>query len=760
MPASPAADHETATITLPVEGMTCAACQANVQRALNAAPGVRKAAVNLMLHEAAISFDPRITSPVALVEAINETGYSSQLPSSTLDVTAADEQREREHERDYRQVLRKSLVSLAIGLAMMIAMTRGDGAHASPQWNLLSLAATTFVMTWAGRRFYERAWQGLRHRTADMNTLIAVGTGSAYAYSVVATFASDGLHLAGAQADVYYEAVVFIIALVLLGNALEARAKGQTTRALREMARMQPTTARVRRDGQESDRPIADVVSGDIVIVRPGERFPVDGIVVSGEGAVDESMLTGESVPVDKAPGDRVIGATINRVGAFEVRATSVGGASALAQILRLMREAQASQAPIQRLADRVSAVFVPVVMAIAVATFVVWMVAPAEPSIVRGLTAAVSVLIIACPCAMGLAVPTAVMVASGRGAAAGILIKGGEPLERLAHVDTVVLDKTGTLTEGRPRVEDVVLLSGIDESATLRWIGAAERLSEHPLAVAITEYTMAKLAQPPTLDASAPAISDFAAVAGKGIRVRINGVPALIGTEALALAEGVDTTAHGATLSQWAAAGKTPVLAVLDGTLVASFAIADTLRGNAAAVVRQLRGAGIRVVMLTGDRRQTAEAIAAQAGIDEIVAEVLPDAKVATIGALQSEGRTVAMVGDGLNDAPALARADVGIAMASGTDVASHAADVTLMRSDLSGVVQAIGLARRTMQTMRQNLFWAFVYNVIGIPVAAGVLYPAFGILLNPIMAGAAMAFSSVSVVTNSLRLRRARLS
>jgi Cu+-exporting ATPase len=750
MPATDLSDTTT-TVTLPVEGMTCAACQANVQRALNTTPGVQNASVNLMLHEAVITFDSRVTNPPALVESINETGYTSRLPLPSEDGLAADDRREREQALEYRQLLLQSVVSLAIGVVLMTSMAVIGAQHASREWNYFSFAATTFVMAWAGRRFYARAWKAARHRTADMNTLISIGTGAAYIYSVVATFAPHRLHLAGAHADVYYEAVVFIIALVLLGNALEARAKRQTTRALREMARLQPTTARIRREGHDRDVPVNEVVSGDIVIVRPGERFPVDGIVVTGEGAVDESMLTGESVPVDKGPGDGVIGATINRVGAFEVRATSVGSASALAQIVRLMRDAQASQAPIQRLADRVSAVFVPTVMAIAAVTFLVWMLAPAEPSLVRALTATVSVLIIACPCAMGLAVPTAVMVASGRGAAAGILIKGGEPLERLAHVDTVVFDKTGTLTEGRPRVEHAVVIAGSDERTTLAWVGAVERLSEHPLATAIAEYVG---------NSGDAIITEFQAVAGKGVRARVNGAPAVVGTEVLARAHGVDTAPVQQTLAQWASTGKTPVLAALGENVVAIFAVADTLRANAAAVVTHLRAHGIRVVMLTGDRQLTADAIARQAGVDEVIAEVLPEKKVATVQTLQHGGHVVAMVGDGINDAPALAAANVGIAMASGTDIAAQAADVTLMRSDLAGVVEALTLARKTMQTMRQNLFWAFIYNIIGIPVAAGLLYPAFGILLNPVMAGAAMAFSSVSVVTNSLRLRRARLS
>jgi P-type Cu+ transporter len=747
-------EASTASVTLPVEGMTCAACQANVQRALAAAPGVQKAGVNLMLHEATVVFDPKLTSPAALVDAINQTGYSSTLPATDADTKAADEKREQEQEREYRSLLLRSLVSLALGLAVMGAMPfmTLDAAHSGLNaWTFAAFLATCFVMVWAGRHFYVRAWKALRHRTADMNTLIAIGTAAAFIYSVVATFAPALFHSGGVAADVYYEAVILIIALVMLGRAMEARAKRQTSRALRDMAGLQPASARVRRDGADVEIPIARVKSGDIVLVRPGERFPVDGLVRTGSGAVDESMLTGESLPVEKRAGDNVIGATINRTGAFEVQATALGAASVLAQIVRLMREAQGSQAPIQRLADRISAVFVPTVIAIAVLTFVAWLVLPAEPSLVRALTCAVAVLIIACPCAMGLAVPTAVMVASGRGAALGVLIKGGEPLERLASIDTVVLDKTGTLTVGQPRVEDVAYESGVDSISTLGWIAAVERRSEHPLAEAIVAF-----AGPAN---SSAAIDEFEATAGKGVRARVDGTSVVIGTETLLREEGADIDPLRSAVERWARDGRTPVLAARDGRVVAAFAIADTPRLNAAAVVSALKALGLRVDMLTGDRRLTAESIARAVGIDEVIAEVLPEGKVAAIKDLQRKGRKVAMVGDGLNDAPALAQADVGIAMASGTDIAAEAADVTLMRSDLGALVSAIQLARKTMSIMKQNLFWAFVYNVVGIPVAAGVLYPAFGLLLNPIIASAAMAFSSVSVVMNSLRLRGARL-
>jgi Cu+-exporting ATPase len=744
----------TQSVTLPVEGMTCAACQANVQRALNAAAGVHSAAVNLMLHEASVVFDPSVTNPASLVEAINQTGYASTLPEADLDAAAADTARDASLAHEYRTLLTKSLVSLALGFALMAAMPLMDSgdSHLSGAWTYLSFAAATFVMVWAGRQFYVRAWAALRHGTSNMNTLIASGTSAAFGYSVVATFAPAIFHASGAAADVYYEAVILIIALVLLGNAMEARAKRQTTGALRDMAQLQPSTARLIRDGREEEVPIGQLTPGDIVRVRPGERFPVDGIVVAGAGAVDESMLTGESLPVDKSPGDRVIGATINRLGAFEVRATAIGRASVLAQIVKLMHDAQGSQAPIQRLADRVSAVFVPFVFALAVLTFAAWMIVPAEPSLVRALTAAVAVLIIACPCAMGLAVPTAVMVASGRGAAAGVLIKGGEPLERLASIDVVVFDKTGTLTEGRPRVERAAFSTTVNEAEALAWIGAVEQRSEHPLAQALAAYAASRTNAP--VDVAA-----FEAVAGRGVRAIVGGSRMLVGTESFLRAEGVDTSRLPGEGAACAAAGQTVVVAAVNGAVVAAFAIADAIRPEAADVVRRLKSMRVRAVMLTGDRRQTADAIAHALALDEVIAEVLPQQKVDAIKQLQQAGRTVAMVGDGLNDAPALVQADVGVAMASGTHIAAEAADVTLMRSDLRSLTTGLILARKAMATMRQNLFWAFVYNIIGIPVAAGVLYPAFGLLLNPVIASAAMAFSSLSVVMNSLRLRRANL-
>jgi P-type Cu+ transporter len=783
MPATDATASPVTEITLPVEGMTCAACQSHVQRALRGTPGVTTATVNLMMHSATVAYDPGVLTPDTLVARINDAGYQSRLPEPQVDAVAEDEAREAAQGAEYRAYLRKSLISLAVGaVAMLLSMPlMGGGAHGShvaadplQAWvmrtieppfraavpalfavdpSLLSytlLALTVFVMGWAGRHFYTRAWKAVRHGTADMNVLVAVGTGSAFLYSVTATVAPGVFTSTGAAPDVYYEAIVFILALLLLGHALEARAKTKTMAALRGLARLQPASARVRRGDVEVDAPIASVRTGEVVIVRPGERFPVDGRVIAGQGAVDESMLTGESLPVEKQPGDRVVGATINRSGAFEVEATTVGAASVLSQVMRLMREAQASQAPIQRLADRISAVFVPVVMVVAALTFGVWWFALEEPTLVRALMPAVSVLIIACPCAMGLAVPTAVMVATGRGAAAGVLFKGGEPLERLAEVDTVVFDKTGTLTAGQPRVVDVLVGDGIDANRILSWAAAVERRSEHPLGTAIVAAAEVR-------GLTVPPVSLFSTVAGRGARGTVGLRHVLVGNAAFMADEGVDATPLAVAADAAAAHGRTPVLVAIDRKPAGVIAIADPLRDNAPEVVRSLTRLGVRVVMLSGDRRVTAESVARDAGISEVIADVLPAGKVETIRSLQAAGRHVAMIGDGINDAPALAQADVGLAMASGTDIASDAADVTLMRSDLASVPDAIHLARATMRTMRQNLFWAFIYNVVGIPLAAGVLYPAFGILLSPIIASGAMALSSVSVVSNSLRLKRA---
>ncbi len=733
-------------ITLPIGGMTCASCQASVQRALQQTPGVRDATVDLMTARAAVHYDPAVTSPESLVAVVRDTGYEAELP--TPGRTAFEEQaaQDRAQTEEYHNLRTKALVSGAIGAVAMLASM--PLMHAGLGWVLLLLTAG--VMAWAGRHFYVRAWKSFLHHTADMNTLIAVGTGAAFIYSVIATVAPEFFRARGVAPDVYYEAVIIIIALILTGNAFEARAKRQTSAALRALADLQPKLARVERDGRELDLPIEQVVAGDIILVRPGERLPVDGEVVSGASAVDESMLTGESLPVEKTVGARVIGGTVNRTGSFRFKATTLGADSVLSRIVGMMRDAQGSRAPIQGLADRISAIFVPTVLMIAVVTFVVWFLAADQGQGVRAFAAAVAVLIIACPCAMGLAVPTAVMVATGRAASFGALIKGGEALQRAGDVTTVVLDKTGTVTEGRPTVTDLVVApgSGLPANELLRLVASLERASEHPLAEAVVRHAEER-------KLSAAAAESVQAVPGKGITGVVEGRALLIGNVALLVDWAIDAAPLGSQAEALAAQAKTTMFVGIDGALDGLFAVADPIKSTSVAAVRQLRSLGLEVVMLTGDQRPTALAVATAAGIDQVVAGLLPEGKVAEIKRLQAEGKVVAMVGDGVNDAPALAQADVGIAIGSGADVAVEAADITLMRGDLGGVADAIALSRRTMATMKQNLFWAFAYNVIGIPVAAGALYPAFGLMLSPVLASAAMAFSSVSVVTNSLRLR-----
>ncbi|MEO8336160.1 MAG: heavy metal translocating P-type ATPase [bacterium] len=757
------------TIRIPVTGMSCAACQSRVQRTLQQQPGVSDAAVNLMMHSATVTYDPSTVAPLELVDAIRNTGYGAELAST--DQTAFEEQeaRDRAHDAEWIDLRRKAIVSGIIGVIAMIAsmqLMRGHNpasSHASvsttaAMWMLL--LGTLGVMLWAGRDFYTRAWAAFRHHSADMNTLIALGTGSAFVYSVVGTIAPGFFLRRGMSADVYYEAVIMIIALILTGNAFEARAKRKTSTALRALVSLQPKTARVVRPGSDDgiDVPSETVTAGDVVLVRPGERIPVDGEILAGESAVDESMLTGESLPVAKHAGDRVIGGTINRTGAFRYRATTLGGDSVLAQIVKLIRDAQGTRAPVQRLADRISGIFVPVVVSIAIATFVVWFVAGDVAGVtapaVHAFANAVAVLIIACPCAMGLAVPTAVMVATGKGAELGVLIKGGEALQRAGDVTTVVLDKTGTVTEGKPTVTDLVLAPATSHSreTILGVVASLETMSEHPLADAIVRF-----AREARFPMTTP--ESFASATGKGASGVVNGLSVAAGNLALMNEHHVDITPLRLDAERLAADAKTTVYVAIDGSLAGVLAIADPIRDSSRAAIARLHAMGLNVVMLTGDTQKTAEAIARIAGIDRVVAGVLPEGKVAEITRLQAEGQVVAMVGDGVNDSPSIAKADVGMAIGSGTDVAIDAADVVLMRADLNSAADAIQLSRKTMRTMKQNLFWAFAYNVVGIPIAAGVLFPAFGLLLSPILASAAMAFSSVSVVANSLRLRQARI-
>ena len=778
------ASDATAKVTFPVTGMTCAACQSFLEKTLAKQPGVEAASVNLMMNSATVEFHPEVVTPQNLVDAIRETGYGAELPSSETSVLQEQEAHYEKLRSDYIAIRRKAIVSLVAGaIAMVLSMplmtgSAGHGAHAAAdpllRWSMQTLdpalqriapwlynvnrtllsysllVLTLFIMAWAGRRFYVKAWAALRNRTSDMNTLVSIGTGAAFLFSAAATIAPGLFVRHGLNADVYYEAVIFIIALVLTGSTLEARAKGRTAAALRKLVQLQPETARVRRGSEEVDIPVETLAIGDIVIVRPGERIPADGQIVHGATDIDESMLTGESLPVAKTIGSRVIGGTVNRTGALDFRVTAVGASSTLSQIIRLLRDAQSEKAPIQRLADRISSVFVPTVIMISVLTFAAWwFLAPGAP-IAQAVAAAISVLIIACPCAMGLAVPTAVMVATGRGAEFGLLIKGGEALERLQQVDTIVLDKTGTITAGRPDVTDVVVLHPEwTEGELLRVAAGLERSSEHPLAEAVVRYAQERGIKPPRAES-------FQSHTGKGASGVVEGHAVLIGNAALMADWSIAADQRASSFAQQ---GKTPLFISIDGEAAGIIAVADTIRPESPAAIDALKREGLRVVMLTGDNQQTAQAIAKQAGIDEVSAGLLPEGKLETIKRLQSQGRIVAMAGDGINDAPALAAADTGIAMATGTDIAMEAADVTLMRSDLSGIPKAIALSRATMRVMRQNLFWAFIYNVIGIPVAAGLLYPLFGILLSPVLASAAMALSSVSVVSNSLRLRHARL-
>jgi P-type Cu+ transporter len=770
----------TGTITVPVSGMTCAACSARVQRALERVPGVGAANVNLMTGSATVEFDAETVAPEQLVQAIRATGYGAELPGPDESAEELLQDRDEVQAEEVRVLRRKVAVSLvAAALTMVFSMVLASVApgsmsdplmrfmmpatdwllQAAPwmsrvsadSWRYLLLGLTLPVVGWAGRHFYTRAWSAFRHHGADMNTLIAVGTGAAFLFSLVATLFDDWLAAKGIEPHVYYEAVTWIIALVLLGNLLESRAKGRTSGALRRLIGLRPTTARVIRGAREEEIQLSELREGDEVVVRPGETIPADGVILQGSSYIDESMLTGEPVPVRREAGDRVIGATLNRNGAFHFSVSRVGQDTVLSQIIRLVQQAQGSKAPIQRLADRISAVFVPVVLSLAVATFVLWFDRGPEPAYLHGLVAAVTVLIIACPCAMGLAVPTAVMVSTGRGAELGVLIKKGEALERTGHLDVLALDKTGTVTEGRPAVESVTLVAGseLDVAGVLQLVASVERLSEHPVAEAIVGEAERR-------GIAGRQVLDFESVAGKGAAGVVEGRPVAAGNAVLMAEMGVDTAPLQQQSIEHSRQGHTTVFVAVDHRLAGLIAVADPIRATSGEAIRQLDRLGLEVILLTGDDHRTATAVARSAGIERVVAEVLPDEKLRVVRRIQEEGKTVALVGDGLNDAPALAQADIGIAMGSGVDVAVEAADIVLMRSDLLGVVDAIRLSRRTMRVIRQNLFWAFVYNVIGIPVAAGILYPRFGLLLTPAMAAAAMALSSVSVVTNSLRLRR----
>jgi Cu+-exporting ATPase len=781
-------------VAFPVTGMTCASCVNRVEKALKKVPGVLDASVNLATEQATVSYVPSASGWSDLKAAVERAGYGV-IETDEVDAGALEDAEAVARARETADKRRKLLVGIAFGLPLfLLSMARDFGLvqpWLTPFWaaneelmghggaiiehypasadylNWLFLLLATPVQFYSGWDFYVHAWKALKNKTANMDTLIALGSSAAYFYSVA-------LMVFGIAGHVYFETAALIITLILVGKYLEARAKSQTSTAIRALMGLQAKTARVLRGGDEQDVPVADVRKGEIVIVRPGEKVPVDGVVVSGRSSVDESMVTGESIPVEKGEGDQVIGATVNTTGSFQFRATRVGKETALAQIIRLVQQAQGSRAPVQRLVDQVAAVFVPIVITIALLTFLGWYFVGGV-GFTQSMIFAVAVLVIACPCALGLATPTAIMVATGTGAEHGILIKNAEALERAAHIQTVVLDKTGTITEGKPVVTDVVVARTVavpvaggangngmgngnhapaaaESGELLRLAASAERGSEHPLGEAIV-----RAAQERSLTLAQP--QDFTAVAGHGIAARIEGHAVLLGNLKLMRDRQVDVNGIEANVEQLQAEGKTAMIVAVDDQALGMIAVADTVKPTSQAAVAELHRLGIEVAMLTGDNRRTAEAIARQVDVEHVLAEVLPEDKVKEVKRLQEEGRVVAMVGDGINDAPALAQADVGTAIGTGTDVAMEAADITLMRGDLRSVPQAIHLSKRTLTTIKWNLFWAFIYNVIGIPVAAGVLYPFFGIQLSPIIAAAAMAFSSVFVVTNSLRLRNVRL-
>jgi Cu+-exporting ATPase len=743
----------TAHVELPITGMTCANCAATVERTLNRLPGVAEVSVNFATERASVDYIPGVASVAAMVQAVEQAGYG------VVQAGAAEELEDLEAQARAAEIAdqtRKFWVGAVFALPLFLLSMARDfgllGAWAHAPWvNWLFLVLATPVQFYTGWDYYVGSYHALRNKSANMDVLVAMGSSVAYLYSLVLLF------VPAAGQHVYFETSAVIITLIKLGKLLEARAKGQTGEAIRKLIGLRPKTARVERGGEMVDVPVEEVRVGDLVVVRPGERLPVDGVVVKGHSAVDESMLTGEPLPVDKGPGDEVIGATINKQGRLKFEATRIGAETALSQIIRLVQEAQGSKPPIQRLADRVAGVFVPVVIAIALATFAIWWGAGGvfTPALIR----MVSVLVIACPCAMGLATPTAIMVGTGKGAEKGILFRNSAALESAHRLEVVVLDKTGTLTKGEPSVTDIVVADNgqRDKNEMLRLAASAERGSEHPLGQAIVDEANAR-----GLSLTEP--DDFEAVAGRGIRAHVEQQEVLVGKPAWLESSGVSLDAFSRDAERLQADAKTAIVVAIDGEAVGIIGIADTLKQGSREAVRQMRELGLDVVMLTGDNRLTAEAIAGSLGIDRVVAEVLPADKAEQVKGLQHQGRLVAMVGDGINDAPALAQADVGIALGTGTDVAMETADVTLMRGDLRTVPQALSLSRSTMRTIKQNLFWAFFYNVILIPVAAGALYPLPWVpnilrQLHPVLAAFAMAFSSITVVSNSLRLRMARL-
>jgi P-type Cu+ transporter len=752
--------HHIETLTLPVEGMTCASCVARVEKTLKKIDGVQIANVNLATEAVALSFDPARTSLDVLAKAVDGAGYKLVVPEESIpsESPLGFEQKqlsegysESHQEKSYRQLKREFFFSLVLAIPIMLinmlSMNAWFMSHISlsmDEVNKLLLVLTLPVMIVSGKRFFRPAWQLAQHFAADMNTLVAVGTGAAFFYSAAVVLFPQWFPAGTNLNDVYFDSAAVIITLILMGRMLEARAKHKASDSIKMLLGLQPKIARIIKDNTEFEIPIAYVAVGDVLIVRPGERIPVDGVILKGSSSVDESMVSGESIPVEKSIGDKVIGGTINKNGSFEFRAAAIGADTVVAHIAKLVEEAQGSKAPIQHLADKIASVFVPVVMVIALAAFGIWYVLLGA-GFAAALMNAIAVLVIACPCALGLATPTAIMVGTGRGALLGVLIKNAESLERAHKINTIVFDKTGTITSGTPSVTDIQGFNDADEQTVLRLAASLEKKSEHPLGEAIVQEAQNRFL---VLDET----DSFQSHTGFGIEGTVNGRKAAVGSEKMMRDASIDIAPASGAILRFSEQGKTPILVAADGKLIGMIAVADTLRPASNKTVAELKEMGFELVLLTGDNSRTAHAIAAQAGIDQVFAEVLPQEKAAKIQELQSKGKIVAMVGDGMNDAPSLAQADVGIAVGTGTDIAMETADITLMKSDLKGVLRAIRLSRQTMRTIKQNLFWAFVYNSIGIPLAA------MG-MLNPMFAAGAMALSSVSVVTNSLRLRGVKL-
>ncbi|HEX7886069.1 MAG TPA: heavy metal translocating P-type ATPase [Phenylobacterium sp.] len=741
------------TLELKIEGMTCASCVGRVERALRAAAGVLQAQVNLATERATVTVLEGADT-AALVAAVERAGYHA---APILEAGADLSDREREARAAEIRGLKQAvgLAALATAPLFLIEMSRHfvPGANhllasmlGEQPWRLISFALAAFVLFWPGLRFYRKGVPNLLRPTPDMNSLVVLGATAAFAYSTVATFAPDLLP-AGAN-HVYFEAAAVIVTLILVGRLFEAQAKGRTSEAIKRLMTLQAKTARVERAGAVQEVPVSEVLVGDIIVVRPGERLPVDGEVLDGTSYVDESMITGEPIPVEKGPGAAVVGGTVNKTGTFRFRATKVGAATLLAQIVRMVEVAQGAKLPIQALVDKVTGWFVPAVIAIAALTFAAWLFFGPSPALSFALVNAVAVLIIACPCAMGLATPTSIMVGTGRAAELGVLFRRGEALQSLRDVQAVAFDKTGTLTLGRPALTDVRATDGFTESAVLRLTAAVESRSEHPIAQAIVEAAQARRLQ-------LPEASRFEALPGFGAEALVEGRHVQVGADRFMAKLGISVVAFAADAERLSGEAKTPIYAAIDGRLAAILAVADPIKETTPQALAALHAAGLKVVIITGDNRRTAQAIGAALGLDDVIAEVLPDGKVAAVKDLQQRYGRVAFVGDGVNDAPALASADVGIAMGAGTDIAIESADVVLMRSDLRGVATAIALSRAVLGNIRQNLVWAFGYNVVLIPVAAGLLYPAFGLLLSPMVAAGAMALSSVSVLANALRLR-----